>query len=76
MNKLKICLLICKSILFKLTNTILTLFRKIFAYNEHAKKFYYKNGYEDKMVVNKEEGYYVFEDKIYYDVNEKMLLFK
>ena len=31
---------------------------------------------EDKVVVNEEEGYYVFEDKIYYDVNEKMLLFK
>ena len=26
---------------------------------------------EDKVVVNEEEGYYVFEDKIYYDVNEK-----
>ncbi len=22
----------------------------VFAYNEHAKKFYYKNGYEDRMV--------------------------
>ena len=26
---------------------------------------------EDKVVANEEEGYYVFEDKIYYDVNEK-----
>ena len=26
---------------------------------------------EDKVIVNEEEGYYVFEDKIYYDVNEK-----
>lgn len=26
---------------------------------------------ENKVVVNEEEGYYVFEDKIYYDVNEK-----
>lgn len=26
---------------------------------------------EDKVVVNEEEGYYVFEDKIFYDVNEK-----
>lgn len=33
MNKLKICLLICKSILLKLTNTILTLFRKIIEKN-------------------------------------------
>ena len=127
MNKLKICLLICKSILLKLTNTILTspvftlfllffpvfsflpgfvsgfvqeyderdrldyscpkkgmvaelivdkncrangigtellkhienYFKSIdcefvqidvFAYNEPAKKFYYKNGYEDRMI--------------------------
>lgn len=26
---------------------------------------------EEKVIVNEEEGYYVFEDKIYYDVNEK-----
>ena len=26
---------------------------------------------EDKVIVNEEEGYYVFEDKIYYDLNEK-----
>lgn len=26
---------------------------------------------EDKVIVNEEEGYYIFEDKIYYDANEK-----